>query len=484
MSASARKGSGGVTGKKKKLEVVRAPVDELDALDTDALAEEVKKQQARLLEIRRHRNYYQLEKDQVQQYYDIVQDEVSKTESHLRNIEAQMERMQDTHRNDIRIYLQKVIHLEYEHENNIHSVHAQADADKEHEQKQHEQNKTDLKELKLSLKHNLAKTDIQHEEEIKRAKEVERKEMQKLREQFERNYQDLLSNYEQRLSNLKDDLELRKKMEIHEIEERKNRHINDLMIHHAKNFEEMRNYYNSITQDNLDLIKELNNEIEDLKIAHLQNEKAMEQIEKKNASLAEPLAQAENRVKALRHKLANYAKDKISLKHAKARLVVLEETYKTLQENHSKLKSEYDQVDRDRASLYDHFESTVASVQRKAAAKNDSLESMLEDYSELFDIKKAQFTSVLRASNLDPLVLSNVTRKLDDVLSSKNEQMEELKYEKAKVIKAHNDLVRVYEAKLRKMGVPEDQLHLEPLITQTAFHHAGTGTAPADLIVQ
>ena len=39
-------------------------------------------------------------------------------------------------------------------------------------------------------------------------------------------------------------------------------------------------------------------------MAHLQNEKAMEAIEKKNASLSEPLAQAENRVKALRHKLA------------------------------------------------------------------------------------------------------------------------------------------------------------------------------------
>ncbi len=47
-------------------------------------------------------------------------------------------------------------------------------------------------------------------------------------------------------------------MEIHEIEERKNRHINDLMINHERNFNEMRNYYNSITQDNLDLIKQLN----------------------------------------------------------------------------------------------------------------------------------------------------------------------------------------------------------------------------------
>jgi hypothetical protein len=47
-----------------------------------------------------------------------------KTEAHVRNIESQMERMRDTHRNDIRIYLQKVIHLEYEHANNVDAAHS------------------------------------------------------------------------------------------------------------------------------------------------------------------------------------------------------------------------------------------------------------------------------------------------------------------------------------------------------------------------
>jgi hypothetical protein len=44
----------------------------------------------------------------VQQFYEIVNEEAVKTDSHIRNIESQMEKMQDTHRNDIRIYLQKV----------------------------------------------------------------------------------------------------------------------------------------------------------------------------------------------------------------------------------------------------------------------------------------------------------------------------------------------------------------------------------------
>ncbi len=258
MSAATSRGKSAKKGKSKKEAAPKAPIDELDEMTTEQLAEVFKLEKARLDEAKRNRNYYQLESDQVRQFYSIVQDEVTRTASHLRNLEAQMERMQDTHRNDIRIYLQKVIHLEYEHANNVESVGALAQGATEAELAAHANTKRELQEARLALKSALHKSELSHEEEIRRLKEVERKEMTKLREQFERNYSELLSGYESRLAALTDDLSLRTKMEIHEIEERKNRHINDLMIHHEKNFQEMRNYYNSITQDNLDLIKELN----------------------------------------------------------------------------------------------------------------------------------------------------------------------------------------------------------------------------------
>lgn len=473
MSSKKKKSGKKKNNKEKKSD---AEPDEFDEMEYDQLQEEVKRMTAKLTEIRRDRNYYQLERDQIQQNYDIVRDEVVKTESHIRNIESQMERMQDTHRNDIRIYAQKVIHLQYEHQNNIEAINTLGERDRQTEEQLHKTKKSEMKTLKQSLKEQVRKEDLVNEEEIRRQKEIERKEMAKLREQFERAHQELQQGYEQRLQQLRDDLELRRKMEIHEIEERKNRHINDLMLNHEKNFQEMRNYYNSITQDNLELIKELNNEIEDLKVAHMQNEKAMEQIEKKNETLSEPLQEAEAKVIALRYKLTNYQKDKASLQHAKARLHQLEEHYKSLQQGHLHLQTQYKHIEYERDHLYSTFEQTVLAAQRKSQAKNVALERQLEELKEIFEMKKAQFTSVLRASNLDPIVLQNVTKKLDDVLSSKNEQIQELKYEVAKITKSHNDLVRVYDAKLAKMGIKADELHLEPLIGYS-------NTQPADLII-
>ena len=45
------------------------------------------------------------------------------------------------------------------------------------------------------------------------------------------------------------------KVEIHEIEERKNQHINDLMKNHEDAFREMKEYYNDITKENIELIR-------------------------------------------------------------------------------------------------------------------------------------------------------------------------------------------------------------------------------------
>lgn len=57
------------------------------------------------------------------------------------------------------------------------------------------------------------------------------------------------------MQRLRRELELKLKVEIHEIEERKNLHINELINNHNEAFTELKQYYNSITADNLNQIK-------------------------------------------------------------------------------------------------------------------------------------------------------------------------------------------------------------------------------------
>jgi hypothetical protein len=66
-----------------------------------------------------------------------------------------------------------------------------------------------------------------------------------------------------------------------------------------------------------------------------------------------------------------------------------------------------------------------------------------------------------------------VNKKLEEVLTNKNSVIRALQYDVAKVSKAHNDLIRVYEAKLAEYGIPAEQLGFRPLLTSTSTGPAG-----------
>merc|ERR1711971_557444 len=95
--------------------------------------------------------------------------------------------------------------------------------------------------------------------------------------------------------------------------------------------------------------------------------------------------------------------------------------------------------------------------------KNLLLEKKLAALVDTLEKKEAQLNEVLSASNLDPTALTVVTRKLEDVLDSKNSAIKDLQYELARVCKAHNDLLRTYEAKLLQFGIPTEELGFKPL---------------------
>jgi hypothetical protein len=68
------------------------------------------------------RNYVQLERDAIQQFFDISKREVSELSLALQAKDRDMGAMEDNHRVELRVYQQKVKHLEYENKNNIKAI--------------------------------------------------------------------------------------------------------------------------------------------------------------------------------------------------------------------------------------------------------------------------------------------------------------------------------------------------------------------------
>lgn len=165
----------------------------------------------------------------------------------------------------------------------------------------------------------------------------------------------------------------------------------------------------------------------------------MFEIAQENKKLSEPLTRALKEVEKLRHELANYQKDKMSLQNAKSRcallaagraaspcfaprrlacqsvtdhaaaaewrrafrvarpftpahprarpppgwcltrrLHVLETQLRDLTWEHEVLEQRFGSVEKERDELYEHFESTIYEVQQKSGFKNILLEKKLE----------------------------------------------------------------------------------------------------------
>ena len=470
--AAKKKGGKGAKGKKKdkSSEPDEGPVTVEDLQQQiEDLKEEIGKEE-------NERNYFQLERDRMQTYWDITRKQLEDSQADIRLKEKEMQDLEERHIREVKVYKQKVKHLLYEHKNNMNALKNEGEVSEEAMDETHGERMGLLKKDKRNLKLELKELELSHEDIVKNAKNEHEKNMSKLRTEFERMYKDLEVRYNKRIQNLEADLQLRRKMELHEIEERKNLHINELMIKHEKAFMEIKKYYNDITHNNLELIKSLKTELAEMRKKEASNEKLMYEIASENKRLSEPLTKALKQVEEYRHKLMNYNKDKLSLQGERARCSVTESRLASLQWEHEQLQESLRSVIDERDELYSQFESTVQEVSHRSAYRNVLLERKLSALGSALERKELQLGEVLKAAKLEPTQLASITHGLENVLEAKNSAIRDLTYELARVTKAHDDVVRTYEARLVEMGIPAEELGL------TLVGH-DTGAGPAGLVV-
>ncbi|KAE9290223.1 Growth arrest-specific protein 8 [Phytophthora fragariae] len=470
-----KKGKKGKKGKKEEEPPPEEP-SEYDTMDVPMLKEVIQMLRQQLEKAQVDRNYVQHERDTIESFYEITKQEIQDHENQIMAKDREMEIMEDNHRVEVRVYVQKVKHLDYEHKNNLKRVQASGTGHLDEERDLHEHRETVLRSTKQSLKLELKERDLSNEDEIEQMKQAHEKNLMKLREQFEKNNAALEGRCQQRLRELQESLELRRKVDIHEIEERKNLHINDLMKNHEKAFTQIKNYYNDITKDNLRLIDSLKNEIAAMKKKAAANTKLMHDVSQENKRLSEPLAAAIQEVEHLRHELKDEQKDKLSLRNAKARLLYLAQQVHDLKQRQADLTTKYRTMESDRNALYDTFEHTVQTIHKKGECKNLILEQRLAAMDDQHARKGAQLQEILLAANLDPVQARRVTETLDTLLDSKNTKIRKLQYSVTKESKAYNDTLRTFAEKLTQFGIPEEEIRalgFKPLTSNVNVNPAG-----------
>jgi hypothetical protein len=262
---------------------------------------------------REERNYFQLERDKINTFWEITKRQLEEKKAELRNKDREMEDSEERHQVEIKVMKQKVKHLLYEHQNNLSQLKAEAQLEMKVNNETSDETQMQLRGEKRQLKMNLKEQELSHEDVIRNLKKSHDSFVTQLREQFQHQVKEIEDKYERKLRQLRDELDIRRKTEIHEIEERKNQQINTLMRNHEKAFSDIKNYYNDITLNNLSLINTLKTEIEEVKKQKDRLEKQMAEVQSENRRLVEPLQKAQEQVSELQRQLFSYEKDKALL---------------------------------------------------------------------------------------------------------------------------------------------------------------------------
>jgi len=428
-----------------------------------------------------HRNYFQLERDKLQSFWEITKNERDAGQSELRICDREMEEMEERHQIEIKVYKQRVKHLIYEHCNEVQLMKDNEAANLDSLADLRLQKAADLRTAKRDVKQDLQDAEYARAEKVRSVTAEYRNELKKAKVTFEGDLREMQAKYEKKMEVLRADLDMRRKVEIVEIEERKNKHIEELMTRHNVAFAEIRNYYTDITHSNLDLIRSLNEEVERMKIKELADEKLLRGIGQENKRLKEPLTRALKEVEQLRHELANYDKDKNSLQYTKARLLVLEDMIKAEDEANSKLAGDFRRVEGERDDLQERFESAISDLARRNGVKTMLLEKKVETMKDTMTRKDTVVGEVMKASNLDRTALDSVTQKVTSVLSQKQTQIGGLEYQIAQMTKQYNDVLRALSSKLVDRGVAVEELGFTPIDATSSLLPAGLVSDPTPI---
>ncbi|KAI9582034.1 hypothetical protein GQX74_011529 [Glossina fuscipes] len=293
--------------------------------------------------------------------------------------------------------------------------------------------------------------------------------------------------HEEKMLVLKNEIELVYRMQMFEVEERKNTQIQKLIDNHDSAFNDMKNYYNDITLNNLSLISSLKQQMEALRKQTERSERLAADMIQENRKLKEPLEQAQQELQLLRRKLEFYDRDRAQLMRLKVRNAYVEKQLQALTWETDALLLRNDTLVKEREELKEKFEEVVIELQQKTGLKNVLLERKIAIMEKEGEKQKQLLKETMDrcVDTKDPAI-----RKLDakareasveNVLEEKNRVIHELSYELARITKAHDDLLATYESKLAQFGIPKEELGFEPLRKTVKWNYM---CGPAGLVTE
>ncbi|XP_062542046.1 dynein regulatory complex subunit 4 isoform X2 [Armigeres subalbatus] len=437
----------------------------IDGVDTSSMSREQLEQFALRLRNemereREERNFFQLERDKLRTFWEITRKQLEEAKAVIRNKERDVEVAQELADQDTKNVMQEMKHLQYEHQSHIGELKAEMMTQLKMAQEDHSLQERELLNDKRDLRRLLREKEENSELEVQQLKLKHSELLSQERAKYKEEIEAMTKLFEQRLQSYKEEAEVRHEMELSEVEERKNGQISELIQTNENAYKEMKGYYNDITLNNLALINSMKEQMEELRIQSDKDLKNHSEVMAENRRLVEPLKQSQSELIELRKKLQYYDRDKATLNRVKTRLGSTQKQLSSLKLESDVLQMRCEKLVEERDQLKNMFEKSILELQQKSGLKNSLLERKLEYIEKQTEQREAILGEVLSLAGIEPQSLSI---RIEKLLVQKNDKIQDLRYELARVSKMYDDLLSLMEAKLAKFGITLKDLELSSM---------------------
>lgn len=403
-------------------------------------------------------NDCQQQKNKVDQFHELAKQKREELKMNLRNSLRQKQDLEEKQSYELKIYKQKVKHLLHEQQSNMtdirlgqeESLTLLQDASRSTEHGFDLENRT----IKVALK----SSEISHIDFIKHQKIQQEKSITELRHEYEQRQAELKEHYEKKQKSVRDLHEESRREEVSRLELKKNTHIADLMAKHKRKFDKIKKYYSDITHANLELIKNLKEEVGDMKKKEAAVQKEVSDIRRINKRLSKPLARNRVLVQQLQMDLIQYKKDKNLLQTIQSNLYNLHDRSKNIEWEQEVLTQKLYNIKEEKETIEKKLQQTIYSVQQKNGFKNLLLEKKLTAMSQDLEKTESALAEVLASTNLHPEIIGDIQHNLEDVLMAKNKATQKLEDSLDELKRKYGRTIQLYEAKMAEFQIPTEEL--------------------------
>lgn len=130
-------------------------------------------------------------------------------------------------------------------------------------------------------------------------------------------------------------------------------------------------------------------------------------------------------------------------KTAKILIASLDKKRDKLQDELEDIKLYIDEVINKKDDHYADFEFTVKKVKWYNEKYNDLLSQNIQMLNDQREQKEQKIQEIVEKAEIEPSLVENLSRKIEETLDAKNKLFKNLKYSLAHATKAYNDAVRV-----------------------------------------